>query len=376
MRTTSYNIPIEDRDFFTLLRIGLWQKVEEPLSDNSDWEHIFRLACEQTVQGIVADGLMLYEDHAAEHPDYARNVDEDVKERFLDHAASIVYRNTLISQKQEETTMLFSQQHLPHYVVKGQMAAANYPKPNLRCPGDIDILIRPNDFVRARDLLTPIADRVEKYDTFMMHQQFFIGDIEIELHGTLRPCLGKRIDSTIINLQQDLFDGNCNYETFCAVYLFLHCLQHFHESGLGIRQIIDWTMYLHACQSKIDCNLVVATIKQMKVQTAWNSFHDFATDWLGLSFTQNDISAIRESCVQKEANALRLWQACRATGNMGSKRLQLAISPNIIKRNLIAWRDKLSYSFRNYGVSPYTTLASLRQFTYVYCLAFRNKFRW
>ena len=368
MRTTSYNIPIEDRDFFTLLRIGLWQKIEEPLSEHPDWAYIFRLACEQTVQGVVADGLMLYEDYATEHHDYARDVDEDVKERFLDHAASIVYRNTLINQKQEEITNLFRQQHLLHYVVKGQIAAANYPKPNLRCPGDIDILIRPTDFSRTRDFLAPIVDKVDNYDSYMQHQQFYIDDIEIELHGTLRPCLGSRIDKAMDSLQQDLFDGTCNYETFSAIFIFLHALQHFHWSGLGLRQICDWTMFLHAKRSEIDFKQVSAAINLMKVPMAWNTFLLFAIDWLAMPATDE------YNIPSKSYATSKLWQCCCAKGNMGHKSNK-PVSSNIIKRNFATWKDIIVSSKKAFSVSPRTSIIYVLKQLGFYGEAFVNKMR-
>ena len=49
-----------ERQFFTLLRSGLWNEVPDRSlfdSGDTDWEALYRLAFEQTSVGIVTDGI-------------------------------------------------------------------------------------------------------------------------------------------------------------------------------------------------------------------------------------------------------------------------------------------------------------------------------
>ena len=355
------SIPPEDRDFFVLLRAGLWQKVEVPLSAKPDWRHIYELATGQTVQGVVTDGWMLYEAYAADHPDYARDMPPQVRAALLEQMASIVSRNFAVNAMQAQLEAMFTQQHIPHYVVKGQQAGRNYPKPNLRCSGDIDILIRPEDFSRSRELLMPMATEVETFDKNAIHQGFHIGDIEVELHGSLRPVLGKRINNGIDALQRELFEGGCSYDTFCAMYIFLHCLQHFFWSGLGLRQISDWATYLTARHAEIDWRQVHEAIKTMGLSREWCIFLQFAEGWLGMGAILSTESGFPAGKSQADGKVVgRLWQECKATGNMGSMRARSKTpDPHFLRRNWRLFMARLARVRQTFPVSPRCALNTL-----------------
>ena len=331
-------IPQEDRDFFILLRIGLWQRVEEELSPSPDWSYIYKLSCEQTVQGIVADGIGLYKTK------FKCNIPTDINEQFLSAVAQIVRRNHQINQKQAEINSLFDEQSIRYYVVKGQEAAKNYPKPMLRCSGDIDYLM-PLDHLRlAQNLLTPLATSIEPYEEYLQHQGFMLGDIEVELHGALHPRLGKRIDRVLDRLQEELFDGTVSYDTFNAVYVLLHCLQHFHWSGLGLRQILDWTMLL-ATSKDIDPARVQKAISDMRIKQEWSNFLCFCVKWLGMKTSlpgQNNSESI----------PAHIWQHAKSGGNMGHHKEKKERIPNTFVRVSSEWRRIIKTYFQNRSLSP------------------------
>ena len=148
-------IPVVDRDFFILLHAGLWQRVADELSPSPDWAYIYRLACQQTVQGIVADGISLYQSQ------HRCNIPQDLEDKFLSAVAQIVRRNYTIDQKQQEINKMLSDSRISYFVVKGQMIGKLYPRPMLRCSGDIDYLMPLSDIRTAQDILTPLASKIE-----------------------------------------------------------------------------------------------------------------------------------------------------------------------------------------------------------------------
>ena len=341
-------IPEEDRDFFILLRAGLWQKAEEPLSDSPDWEYIYTIACEQTVQGIVADGITIvkaaYGQGQFDTPFPTGEHWQETYDKFLSAVAQIVRRNHQINQKQAEINSLFDEQSIRYYVVKGQEAAKNYPKPMLRCSGDIDYLM-PLDHLRlAQNLLTPLATSIEPYEEYLQHQGFMLGDIEVELHGALHPRLGKRIDKVLDRLQEELFNGTVSYDTFNTVYVLLHCLQHFHWSGLGLRQITDWTMLLSTSKD-IDHARVQKAISDMRIKQEWSNFLCFCVKWLGMKTSlpgQNNSESI----------PAQIWQHAKSGGNMGHHKEKKERIPNTFVRVSSEWCRIIKTYFRNRSLSP------------------------
>lgn len=342
-------IPAEDRDFFILLRAGLWQRIEGKLSSSPDWSYIYRLACEQTVQGIVADGISLYK--AVHHC----NIPQDMDDKFMSAVAQIVRRNYTINQKQQEINRLFSDNRINYFVVKGQMIGKLYPRPMLRCSGDIDYLLPPADFRTAQNILTPLAISIDPYDQYLHHQGFMLDNIEVEIHGALHPHLGNDIDMVLDSLQEKLFAGTVSYDTFSCVYIFLHCLQHFHWSGLGLRQITDWAVLLATSQD-IDYHCVMDSITKMGIQQEWNTFYSFCTDWLDLQITRD----LQHTCSDCTAAASQIWQEAKEGGNMGHNHKKTPRSANSIIRNTKAWIKILRLYFKHRSISPNVSKAILR----------------
>lgn len=344
-------IPAEDRDFFILLRAGLWQRIEGKLSSSPDWSYIYRLACEQTVQGIVADGISLYK--AVHHC----NIPQDVDDKFMSAVAQIVRRNYTIDQKQQEINRLFSDSNIKYFVVKGQMIGKLYPKPMLRCSGDIDYLLPPTDFRTAQNILTPLATSIDPYDQYLHHQGFMLDNIEVEIHGALHPHLGNGIDKVLDSLQEKLFAGTVSYDTFNCVYIFLHCLQHFHWSGLGLRQITDWALLLATSQD-IDYRCVADAISQMGIQQEWDTFCSFCTEMLGFNPFE---SLLQLSSCDNASAVSQIWREAKAGGNMGHNHKRKPKSTNRIIRNANAWIKILRLYFKHRSVSPNVSPAILKQ---------------
>ena len=355
--TDNKYIPAEDRDFFILLRIGLWQRVEEELSPSPDWSYIYRLACEQTVQGIVADGISMYKTVRR------CNIPQDIDDKFLSAVAQIVRRNYVINLKQQEINRLLTDSRIDYYVVKGQMVGKCYPKPMLRCSGDIDYLMPQSQVRPAQDILAPLASSTGTYDGYLQHQDFKLGDIEVEIHGALHPRLGNRIDTVLDSLQDELFAGAVSYETFSCVYIFLHSLQHFHWRGLGIRQLTDWCMLL-ASGKDIDYDCVREAVSQMHIQQEWDAFYGFCVQSLGLQ----PCKALHQLSSRNCASAtVQIWQEAKEGGNMGHNREVKAQSKNIIIRNTLIWIRILKTYFRHRSISPNTSLAKVKQNFIYYC---------
>ena len=185
----------------------------------------------------------------------------------------------------------------------------------------------------------------------------------IRIHGALHPRLSNRIDTLLDALQDGLFAGTVSYDTFNCVYIFLHCLQHFHWSGLGLRQTTDWCMLL-ASGKDIDYDCVRATVSQMHIQQEWDAFYGFCVQSLGL----NPCKALQQLSSRNCASAAaQIWQEAREGGNMGHNREVKAQSRNIIIRNALIWIRILRTYFRHRSISPNTSLAKVKQNFIYYC---------
>ena len=299
--------------FFTLLRSGLWgtepvlppsQGAAEARGGNQDtyrsgtsadtgltdcdnpggsipppnleiWKRAYRLATEQTVAGLVTDG-------AAVCPSgYVPGV---VSLKLMSTRVATEKRNAAINAMIARVIPLFDEAGIPTVLVKGQAVARCYSRPEGRMPGDIDLMIRPEDYDAAKAVLSGIADDLESESLEKMHFGAMIGDIEIELHGTVHTSLGNRINDILDSAQAALFEpGGCRSIDiggtrvripsidFDAMFIFVHLLQHFYCGGLGLRQLCDWAMVLHSHSGEIDRDLLKTRLKEMGIMSEWQA---------------------------------------------------------------------------------------------------------
>ena len=134
---------------------------------------------------------------------------------------------------------------VPYVILKGTAAAQYYPHPEYRSMGDIDIITRREDFDQAyRELLEngyQVTKEIEREIGFVKN------GITIELHRFFASLnnekQAKYLDDLII---ENINDSHALPDDINGLVILEHINQHL-EKGLGLRQIIDWMMFVDKC---------------------------------------------------------------------------------------------------------------------------------
>lgn len=211
------------------------------IGDN--WEKVFRELAAQTVAAVPAEEI--------KSQPLSR---EQMKQYSLYVAQHVILWNRILHQQQILTKAL-CREGIVSAVLKGAAAAVYYPKPEYRCMGDIDLIVLPEDFDRAREIL--------KHEGCVLldannerHESFEKDGVHIELHhyfSTLHEeerarYLDQRILEGLRRVEYRKL-GGYTFPKLPAVenglVLLQHMCQHL-ESGLGLRQIMDWMLYVDA----------------------------------------------------------------------------------------------------------------------------------
>ena len=127
---------------------------------------------------------------------------------------------------------------VPYVILKGTSAAQYYPYPKLRTMGDIDIITKREDYDCACMQLidngfietTSLADKERG-----RHRSFVKDKYIVEMHA----FFASMNDVDKAKYFDDLVVNNINV-------LIEHINQHM-EEGVGLRQIIDWMMFVDKC---------------------------------------------------------------------------------------------------------------------------------
>lgn len=195
---------------------------------------------------------------------YPANVIEDLKlsstdlAEYLFLAGKNLWGWYRLMKAQGSALTEFRQADIPVAVLKGAAAATNYPQPKSRSMGDIDLIVPPDHFDRAFALLERLGwENDAPLEINPRHAGFQKADCpEIELHRYFSTCTDKQQADF---LDQAIYDAIphaewADVEGFSVpvlpplengLVLLAHVNQHL-GSGLGLRQILDWQMFVEA----------------------------------------------------------------------------------------------------------------------------------
>ena len=158
-----------------------------------------------------------------------------------------------ILHEQTNLCHIFQGADIPIVILKGTSAAQYYPEPYRRSMGDVDFLVPLLLYGKARKVMVANGYSYEYGDTensrhigfrnngvlFELHRSFSSFDRDIE------PLVLERFDRreihSICGKEFPTLPDPVNGIVFLA-----HIRQHMFEEGIGLRQIIDWMMFVHS----------------------------------------------------------------------------------------------------------------------------------
>ena len=227
-----------------LLKNAIWGDSKEPLclDDDIAWSDVYQELRAQAVEGIVVDALPA-----------VKNLDLQLKMEWLHRVTkNISYWNQLMTL-QDEVIASLKNAEIPHVVLKGLGAAYYYQAPELRKMGDIDLQVKPEDFDRALQILLNAGFAILEEDDGR-HVELAKGQFAVELHhhfasnsdqkaaALFDRSLELAIDRSLkMKIQGHEFSMLPKLEN--GLVLLAHMDQHM-ETGLGLRQIIDWMLFV------------------------------------------------------------------------------------------------------------------------------------
>ncbi|MBP7102847.1 MAG: nucleotidyltransferase family protein [Bacteroidales bacterium] len=263
---------INDQRLLSLVKNALWN-MAIPLDlfmnmHEYDWEIIFKQAVTHGVMGIAYDGLCRLS-NTVQIPipfrlHWAVNVDA-MEKRY---------------QKQLETLENLASFYTPYGIkillLKGIGLSRLYPIPSHREGGDIDIYLF-GDFEKGNRLMEERGIKVyqgksisPKHSIFYYHgipienHQFFLSfndvfrknkflEIALKEEAKIEHC-----ESFVIGNQEVFLPS----PAFNAIYVSSHLCTHLIGSGLAIRHLIDWTLFLNTNYESINFKKVYDGFKK------------------------------------------------------------------------------------------------------------------
>ena len=343
-----------DSQFFALLRSGLWNEVpeREPFAVSTDWEALYRLAFAQTVTPLVTDGINRL-------PRELLPAEPERLDPFLGDLMATAKRNRVLDAFIPKVFNALA--GIPVVLVKGQSLAVDYPDPERRQPGDIDLLLLPSSYEAAKAVLLPKATKVLEEERDIWHQGMYFRSIEVEIHGSISTLMSKKLDRKLAALLEEQFDGRdfpavpiggtpvpVPEAGFNAVYVFVHFLQHYWSGGVGLRQLVDWMTFVSVHKREIHPVILEKRMEDLGLLHLWKVFTGFAQEYLGCPSEKLPLAAAPDS-----AKNARIWQYIRRCGNFGKNvDRSRAEEPYLVRKIHSFWRLVVADRLRHFRVFP------------------------
>ena len=322
---------INQQAFFELLRAGLWggQRLVPGFNfqvpSEVDWEKVYQLAQEQSVQGLVLQGIDWFKVQGSKF-----NIPQVLLLQWIGEVQVIEQRNKEMNAFVAELIEKLRKNDIYALLVKGQGIAQCYDKPLWRCSGDVDLLLSYYNYQKAKTLLTPLASEMETEYEGISHLGMTIDGWVVELHGSLRVGLPQRINRELDDIQTDTFySGNVrswlNGQTQIfmlgkendVVYVFVHFFNHFYKEGVGLRQLCDWCRLMWTYRDELDVKKIERRIRKMGLVSEWKAFYNLANRYLGMPDLDSGLM-VHDSTFDKKAD--RIMKFILKSGNMGHNR--------------------------------------------------------
>ena len=211
----------------------------------SEWQQLFRTACDNNVRAIVADGVR----------NAGLEVPRNVWLPWLAEVAAVEERYAEQREAMATLSAFFSAHGLPVLELKGGTLAALYPEPKHRESTDLDIYIFGQH--RQADALLRAEFGIDIMDDGYHHTKFAFCGVTVENHYAF-------LNTTVRNRgYEQRLQQHVPSATFNALFLLRHMADHFASSRIGLRHLLDWMAFAEQARAEVDWDEVASAVAPM-----------------------------------------------------------------------------------------------------------------
>lgn len=200
----------------------------------------------------------------------------------------------------QQTVRVLRDQKIEPVLIKGHSIAVLYPNPDMRSSADVDMYIGEQEYdhmIAVMRAAFPEAywfseEHAGLHFAVVMDEKL---DLAVELHRVamelhnipdgdrafqdfthreMAHTRTLRVGDTDVSIPSLAFD---------ALYIFMHAWHHFESSGVGLRQLADWSLALHAAKDVQGLDETLRPVlERMQMLEVWQTFGWVLVHYLGL----------------------------------------------------------------------------------------------
>ena len=269
--------------FLNLVKLAIGHQAE-PIYDEVNWNAIETLAIRQGLSAIILDGINCL-------PEIARPPKEVLLQWIGSTIQSYEYRYTSYQKAIAGLAGWYNAHGYKMMVLKGFACSIDWPKPEHRPCGDIDIWL----FGKQKEADAQLAKEKEiKVDAshhhhtvydwcgFMVENHYdFINVHHHKSNATFETLLKKQGQNNEYFVE---LSGERVYlpsPNLHALFLLKHACMEFAASGLNLRQLLDWAFFVKAHRKEIDWVWLEGILEKFGMKRLYNVFNAICVADLG-----------------------------------------------------------------------------------------------
>lgn len=273
-------------DFLQLVRLGIGTSNDGRISNKTDWARMKALADEQGLSAVVLDALNAGGNHLT------MTMPLQMKLEWIGKVLQNYEQRYVTYEKAISSLAGFYNQHwFKMMVVKGYACSVDWPKPNHRPCGDIDIW----QFGQWKEANNAIAEEKGiKIDNSHHHHTLFdwhgftvenhYDFIEVHHHKS-----NPKFEEILKELAKDdtyvvVLDGEKVYfpsPNLHALFLLKHAMSHFAAEVFTFRQLLDWAFFVQKHTNEINWSWIEQILEEYGMKKLYDVFNAICVGDLG-----------------------------------------------------------------------------------------------
>ena len=270
--------------FLTLVRMGIGHSCVLP--DVVDWQAIKALSDKQGLTAIVVDGI-------EEIPDTKRPPKELLLQWIGEAFKSYENRYKLYQRAIAELAGWYNTHGYKMMVMKGYVCSIDWPKPEHRPCGDIDIWLFGKQKEADADLTKDkriVIDKSHHHHTVFNWGEFTVENhydfVNVHAHRSSAELekvfkeLGKDDRHSVDVLGETVYLPSPNLH---ALFLIKHMVSHFAAAEISLRQVLDWAFFFGNHGKEVDWEWLQNMLEKYHMKDFFNLVNAICIEDLGFA---------------------------------------------------------------------------------------------
>lgn len=280
----------EHKFLLALIRSALGNNSVDLTCFKPDWKEIYSLAIKQGVYGVVFDSL--------EKLTPEMRPPKDILLKWIGNITIMERTYNAYVRTIKELAELIKEEGFSMLLMKGYGCSLNYPHPNHRPCGDIDIFVMSNYGVHDNNIVGLANDSIIKKSQGRFvhdndhHAVIQYGSFMIENHETILD-INTHKSSMVLNdlleeLAKDIVDDKSFTDglvlpsvRFNSIHLLRHMANDFATFKTTLRHVVDWSTFVNKNADNMDWAFVYRVAHESNMHKFLDAINGICVDYLG-----------------------------------------------------------------------------------------------